>query len=368
MILNYRIIAIAVLLYTSVVYAQNNFSAISIYTGYGTVVQHTNKIGNLIAERPFFVEINWFKQSSGYYKWHRINHYPDYGLCFNYETLGNTEKLGSSIALAPYLEFPFHKREKSILFKLKMAWGLAYLTKKFDIETNHKNVAIGTHFNTFIQFRFLWQIKINNYFYVNPNLTFIHVSNGRFSVPNLGINTLYPALGLVYKMRMDKKYNVAQDSSSDKLSKHEVLVFSALGVNEVEPPTGQKLWAWSNGVNYYYNIGQNQQIGLGADVFYEQSLAYESRNSDTDKVILNFNNTFSNGIKLCYGYNFGRITPILEMGYYVYMPNGKFPNGKWYHRLGCRYYFRNNLIAHFSLKTHFAIAYHIEVGVGYRFY
>lgn len=346
--------------------AQNAFNYVSMYTGYGTVIQHTSKIGNLVSERPFFAEINLFKQASGYYKWHRINNFPFYGLCLNYETLGNIQKLGSSIAIAPYLEFPFHKKEKSILFKMKMAWGLAYITKRFDVENNHKNIAIGTHLNTFIQFRFLWQIKLSSYFFLNPNITFIHVSNCRFSVPNLGINTVYPSFGLVYNFKENKRYLSVQDSSSDKTTKHEVLLFSAMGVNEVEPPTGEKLWAWSSGINYYYNIHQNQQIGAGTDVFYEQSLAVESKKDDTSKVKYDFNNTFSSGIKLCYAYNFGRITPLLEMGYYVYMPNGRFPNGVFYHRLGCRYYFRKGLVAHFSLKTHFGVAYHIEVGIGYR--
>lgn len=346
--------------------SQNQFTSISLYSGYGTVVQHTAKIGNLIAERPFFIEMNLFKKSSGYYKWHRINNFPDYGLCFNYETLGNNEKLGSSIAIAPYLEFPFHNKEKKILFKMKMAWGLSYLTKKFEVENNHKNIAIGTHFNTFIQFRFLWQIKINPKFYLNPNITFIHVSNGRFNVPNLGLNTLYPSLGVVYRFKENTQYTIVQDSSSDKKSLNEILSFAALGINEIEPPTGKKLWAYTFGINYFYNIHQNQQIGAGTDVFYEQSLAWESKTSDTALVNYNFKNTTSAGIKICYAYNFGRLSPLLEMGYYVYMPNGVFPNGIFYHRIGCRYYFKNNIVAHFSLKTHFAVAYHIEVGLGYR--
>lgn len=355
------------ILFLKNVVSQNHFTSISLYSGYGAVMQHTAKIGNLISERPFFVEINVFRQSSGYYKWHRINNFPDYGLCLNYETLGNAEKLGSSIALAPFLEFPFHKKEKRVLFKMKMAWGLAYATKRFDVESNHKNIAIGTHLNTFIQFRFLWQIRLSPTFYMNPNVTFIHISNCRFSVPNLGINTLYPSIGAVYIFKENNRYAVVQDSSSDKTYRHECLIFSAIGVNEVEPPTGNKLWAFSTGINYYYNIQQNQQMGVGADVFYEESLAMESRNSDTDRVNISFKNAFSSGLKICYAYNFGRLTPLLEMGVYTYKPDGKLPNGIFYHRLGCRYYFKKNLVAHFSLKTHFAVAYHIEAGIGYRF-
>lgn len=357
---------IYIILICQCAFGQSNFSALSIYSGYGSVIQHTKKIGNLIVERPFFIESNIFKTASGYYKWHRINHYPDYGLCFNFETLGNTEKLGYSMAIAPYIELPFRSENKAVLFKMKMAWGIAYISKRFDIEQNHKNIAIGTHINTFIQFRFLWQIRVSPHIYINPNFTFIHVSNCRVAVPNLGINTLYPSIGLTYRWREDKRYNTVMDSSADKQSPHEILIFSAIGVNEVEPPTNNKLWAFTTGINYYYNLHQNQQIGIGIDGFYEQSLAYESRSSDTVRVNLNFNNTTSAGIKLCYAYNFGRITPLLEMGYYFFMPHSIYPNGTLYHRLGCRYYFQKNIVAHFSLKTHFGVAYHIEAGIGYR--
>jgi hypothetical protein len=178
--------------------------------------------------------------------------------------------------------------------------------------------------------------------------------------------SFFPSIGITYKWKETQRYSVVQDSTSDKKTKHELLFFTGIGVNEVEPPTGNKLWALTVGANYYFNIHQNQQLGAGIDAFYEQSLPYELRKSDTDAVHFDFHSTFSTGLKFCYAYNFGRLTPILEMGYYLYTPSQEFPNGRLYHRLGCRYYFKNNVVAHFSLKTHFAVAYHIEAGIGYR--
>ncbi len=345
-------------------FAQN----FSLYTGYGATMQHNTKLGHLITERPFFLEADYSKSSTGYYAWQRDANFPDYGLCLNFQTLGNNDKLGQSIALAPYLEFPFSKKQKRVLFKMKMAWGLAYLTKKFDVETDHKNTAIGSHFNTFIQFRFLWNIKLSEQWCLNPAITFIHVSNCRFSVPNLGINTLYPSVGIQYQLNKSNHYNIPQDSSTQKKYHHEILGFAAIGANEVEPPTHQKLAAYSFGINYYYNARNNQQFGVGADVFYEQSFAHDIRPTDTSQVKYNFQTCVTSGVKLCYAYNFGRIAIPIEFGVYTYSPSGKLPNGIFYHRLGCRYYFKNGLVAHFSLKTHFAIAYHIEAGLGYRFF
>jgi hypothetical protein len=37
-------------------------------------------------------------------------------------------------------------------------------------------------------------------------------------------------------------------------------------------------------------------------------------------------------------------------------------------RIGVRYYSKSGLIAHFGLRTHFAVAYDFEYGLGYRFY
>ena len=54
------------------------------------------------------------------------------------------------------------------------------------------------------------------------------------------------------------------------------------------------------------------------------------------------------------------------MGYYAFQKAK--PDGYVVSRIGVRYYSKSGVVAHFGLRTHFAVAYNFEYGLGYRFY
>ena len=55
-----------------------------------------------------------------------------------------------------------------------------------------------------------------------------------------------------------------------------------------------------------------------------------------------------------------------EVGYYIFQRSAT--DGLLVNRLGVRYYMANGLVAHFGLRTHIAVAYNFEFGLGYRLY
>ena len=60
----------------------------------------------------------------------------------------------------------------------------------------------------------------------------------------------------------------------------------------------------------------------------------------------------------------GRISFPIEMG--VYLRQLTEPDGLFFHRLGVRYFGKNGLVLAFGMRSHFAVAYNFEFGVGYR--
>ena len=70
--------------------------------------------------------------------------------------------------------------------------------------------------------------------------------------------------------------------------------------------------------------------------------------------------------RLGYSYNIGHISLPIEMGYYVFQKSK--PDGYVVSRIGVRYYSKSGIVAHFGLRTHFAVAYNFEYGLGYRFF
>jgi len=331
----------------------------------GAILEHTKKLSHLVEKRPFFMELALSQSTDGSQLWHHENQFPDYGLLLNYQNLGNPARLGSSWAVAPFFELNLHKPKKTVNMKLRFAGGFAYLTKRFDLYENHKHIALSSHVNVFAALRWSLFIRVHSHFYLIPNLHFSHVSNGRYKVPNLGINTIYPNLALQYRLKEKEKLAVT-DSSYQKNYRTEIYLWFGYGRNQEYPPGGRSYSNYTVSGTYYFNIKNRHQLGFGIDAFYEPGLNIRTQNVENVTQYY-FKNGFSTGIKFAYAFNYGRWVLPLEYGYYVFSGVHQFPNGMHFHRIGLRYYFKNQWVGSFTLKSHFAVAYHFDLGIGYRY-
>lgn len=325
-------------------------------------MQHRATIGHLITGYVPMFELNIVKPSDGSKMWHLENNKPDVGLTFSLIDFGNPKVLGQSYSISPFIEIPLNKKERASRVIFRVSWGLSYLTKRFDIRQNHKNIAIGSNWNAFVQYRFLWHLNLSPKLRLEPGLGISHVSNGRMQVPNLGLNLISINMGLTYKISDPKSEITKIDSSMKAKSRHELLAWVAAGVNEKDPPGGPKLPAYTLSVNYFFNKRNTHKIGAGLDVYYEESHVMDLEHfgypykSYADKLRA--------GIKFAYSYNVGRISFPLEMGYYFYSPYND--DGPFFHRFGIRYTGDKGLFLQFGMKSHWVVAYHFDLGVGYR--
>jgi hypothetical protein len=257
-----------------------------------------------------------------------------------------------------------NKKVKASRLIMRLAWGATYMTKCFDIVSNHKDIVIGSHFNSFVQFKWFWHVKLTKNLRFEPGFAFSHVSNGRAKVPNLGLNLVSLNAGLHYLIPSSKKVPVEKiDSSAKVKSKNEMLIYGAFGLNQREvaaPETYCGLLSFA----YQRNVRNTHKFGAGIDLFYDQNYIYDQ----TQK----FNatpaglNNLRIAAKLCYSYNLGRISFPFEVGYYVFQKAE--PDGFLVSRIGMRYYSPVGLVVSAGLRTHFAVAYDFEYGIGYRFF
>jgi hypothetical protein len=330
---------------------------------YGFIWEHRASIGHLITGYVPMLELNFVKPSDGCKLWQCENNKPDYGVHFTFMDFGNPKVLGQAYALAPYIEIPLGEKVRWSRPIFRLSWGLSYVTKKFDRETNHKNVAIGSHWNIFVQYRFMWHFNINEKLRLEPGIGISHCSNGRLQVPNLGLNLIGLNLGLTYKFRDQACERITIDSCTKAPSKTELLFWYSIGLNDQDPPaTMSKMVAHTLSLNYFYNIRNTSKLGLGADVFYEESYLRELDNEHI--TYPGFADQLRVGIKGNYAYNIGRVSLPFEVGYYVH---SKFnSDGPIFSRFGIRYTSGKGFMAQFSMKSHFAVAYHFDICVGYR--
>jgi hypothetical protein len=308
-------------------------------------------------------ELNFVKPSYGDCLWQYENNKPDYGINVCFIDFGNPKVLGHSFSMAPWIEIPLGAKEKASRLVMRVSWGLAYITKKFDIDYNHKNIAIGSHWNAFVQYRWFWHLKLNERIRLEPGLTLTHVSNGRAQVPNLGLNLISANLGVNFKLPQSKCENPKMDSSTMVPSRHELNFIYGYGINEKDPPGSRKYNAHTFSLLYYFNKRNTHKFGLGADVFYEEIYRRDLRDYHIP-LTGTIDETIRIGTKVSYAYTVGRISFPIEMG--VYVMSKLNADGALFHRFGIRYTGGKGLIAHVSLKTHWAIAHHFELGVGYR--
>ena len=329
----------------------------------GFILVHRSNISHLVKGNPTIYELNIGKSSSGNKLWQIENNLPDIGISLQCIDFKNPLQLGYALTASPYIEIPLNKTPKILRPSIRLCWGLTYITKSYDSIENTENRAIGSHFNSFVQFRCFWRFKLSNLLRIEPGITFTHASNGKSKNPNLGLNVASLNLGLNYSIQSKANQSITKiDSSTKTKSKNEVIFFTAIGFNQknIASPI-LKTFVYS--FAYNRNLRNSHKYVLGIDVFYDQNY------------LIDYENVFKNkaqgidqlrmSIKLGYSYNVGRLSFPFELGYYFFQKTN--PDELIVNRLGVRYYSKTGLIAHFGLRTHFAVAYNFEYGLGYRF-
>jgi hypothetical protein len=331
----------------------------------GFVLVHRITIGHLVKGYPTNYELNISKPSLGNKLWQLENNKPDMGITLQCLDFKNPQQLGYAYTIAPYIEIPLRAEERMSRMILRLCFGATYVTKSFDIHENHKNIAIGSPVNAFVQFKWFWQWQLSQRFRFEPGFAFTHASNGRSRNPNLGLNVVSLNFGLNYLIPSKKlKPEVTKiDSSTRAKSKNEIMTFAAIGFNQRYIGT-ESLRAYVVSVAYQRNVRNTHKFSAGLDFYYDENYqfdyetAFAKQPQGFDRMRV--------GLRAGYSYNVGRISFPIEVGYYVFQKTK--PDGNIVSRIGVRYYSACGLVAHFGLRTHFAVAYDFEYGLGYRFY
>ncbi len=329
---------------------------------FGYIMQHRNSMGHLVNGFIKGFEINYIKPATGSQLWHYENNFPETGVGLVYFDLDNPKQLGNLYALFGFYEIPLNKEAKPFRLHMRLSPGIAYTPVHFDPITNHKNNVMSSPFSAYVNFKWYFRWNITQNFRWEGGLNFSHASNGRAVVPNLGINMMTLNSGFTYKFLVKEKTPFTRiDSSARKNTNNELLLWAAVGANQVEV-LGKIYMAQNYSGTLYHNLRNTHKFGVGAEVCYNPANLVVLK-SDSVTLTSNLQNT-QVGVKLAYCYVAGRMSFPVEMGGFFY---SKFQNdGIFFHRIGLRYYFATNFVALFTLKTHWAVANYFEFGAGYR--
>ncbi len=327
---------------------------------YGAVLPFYEAIEYLVHDWVSAFEIKIAKPSTGNSYWEKLYRFPRTGICYSYWNLGNPEVFGKAHALYAFINIPIYKKNEFFSFNYQVSFGFSYLTKKFNVYENQLNRAIGSHGNVYFRLGFDSKIKLFKKSEIVLETGFSHFSNGKIKSPNYGLNALTASIGLNYFIN-NVKYN-NEEIEIPQLEKHyqHTIIYSA-GTKVYDNLFGIHYFVSSVSYSFEKLLNHKRRIGLGADVFYDESI----REALADKGEYNNDskNLFRMGIHLSHSLRYKRVLLCIHVGYYLY---SKYTDiSLLYNRLAFQYMISNNIIVNISLKSHMAKADFIEWGIGY---
>lgn len=357
----YMIISCSILCVNTPIFSQKRELAyqhsIEIRPKAGFLIAHRDKMAHLVTSHFYSGELIYNFHTNGSKHWQSIYNYPTFGVLgtFTYNT--NDAVVGQAMGAAGFVKLPFVRTEK-FLFNSRIATGFAYITRKFDQETNPKNNAIGSHLNLLI----ILGVDIQYLFkhgHISFGIDFTHYSNSGTLKPNLGLNIPNAFIGYgVFLNKVERK--------------------------QVEAPPLNKKWGFiaqglfSLNQNYEYDtkffpffgvsahafkrLNYKSGVTLGLDIMYNEA----NRNFVSSRPGQTPWQTIQAGVYSSYDLHVSRFTFFLGMG--VYFLNQYNFNGWFYHKIGGRIDITDNLFFTGAVKSHWAKADYFEVGLGYRIF
>lgn len=300
------------------------------------------------------------KKTDGSKQWQQEYKFPTIGLGFLTTDYQNKKHLGTAFSLYPYMKFNILQNE-SIRLDFHAGAGMAYLSKRFDAELNRKNVAIGSKINMSFSFLLEADWKILEALYLNTGFALNHFSNTSFQKPNQGLNIPSFEIGLEYAFgELEKKESQKNETIKGNW---QFSVHAAIAVNEIYPANGRKYLAKILSLNVDKQSNNKSRIGGSVDLFYNPANIQILKN-DSISLSKNIEN-LQIGISLQHTLLIGRFGLHTAAGYYLkttYKDGGLF-----YQKIGGRYWISDKVAINLLLKTHFASAEYLEIGMGYFF-
>ncbi len=242
-----------------------------------------------------------------------------------------------------------------------MCGGLAYLSKKFDLQSNRRNQAIGSHLNGSMQFGVVAHSPIKRLnSYLEYGISISHYSNAAFKVPNLGYNI--PSITIRYGLGVNKTATPHSSIKYQDSSKFAYKVNAIYGKKQLNFGDPINFRNYGLQLRILRTAGATKAWRLGADVTLDKTYKY-SENHFYPLDSIRLGDKLETGLAGGFQWGFGRVAIIAELGAYIYKP--AILKNPLNQRLGLNYEINRHWNAQGTLKFHRGVADFFEMGIGY---
>lgn len=329
---------------------------------YGNIAEHSKDIAHLITGHPSGFIASYNRKTYGLNQWERRYNYPDWGFSFLYHN-GQNEFLGENFGVYGHYNFYFFNRK----LVARLGQGIAYNTNPFDINTNKKNTAYGSHLLSGTYAMVTYQQPLFKNITLQAGVSLIHYSNGNVRAPNTSTNTIAASIGLIYAA---SDQEVPSSIPDQKEQYSEPLHYNFVlrgGINQSDRLGLGRHPFYIVSAFVDKRINKKSTLQAGVDVFFSEflkeqirfeSIAFPSFGVSGDEDWKRV------GIFVGHELRFGRVAFVSQLGYYMYYPYDF--EGRVYARVGLKRYFGKRWYAVGTVKAHGAKAEAVEFGIGYR--
>jgi hypothetical protein len=328
----------------------------------GFLAPHHASLWVMVDRHAWAAELHAERAFSGSRPWHTHYAGPRWGIGAMVLDAGS-DVLGPAFRVLPYLVLPIVPGAPWQLESC-LGWGLGVVRDPFHRSENAKQHAIGSTLNLAVRMGLSLRRSFGRHA-IDLGLSVDHLSNGAMQRPNLGINVV--GLNAGYTGALGRAPlppgavpRAARDSTwrSDR-----TIAFVVLngGWNEVFPVGSGRRFVASLSASGYHRVSAKSAVGAGLDLFHKASLRIAAPElADSPSVEL-----LQAGVHLGWNLLLGNMALQFETGTYLRTPVPE--RAVVYTRVGMRQRITPKLFANLSLKSHFFVADHFEIGLGYRF-
>lgn len=306
------------------------------------------------------LELQFSKRLFSQGSWSEAYRYPQIGINALYMNLGNKRINGQVVALMPNFQFALGGT-KDAHWAFRMATGLGWVSKVFDLDDNRKNLAMSSHLNGGMQLALFYNKKVREQSLIKTGVIVTHFSNASARVPNLGINMPSVYLGVSGLLQPTEPSSLKPETPV-----HRGLwnVYAAYANKQLDMSNPRTFNIFLLGCKRLVPTKKDERhYRFGADLFFDSQHLYNLHPKRTD-----YKGRVDeiSEVSLTAGYQMGisRIDFFADLGLYLYRPSDFKP--AFFQRLGFNCHLTNQWYTHLALKTHYATADIFEWGVGYK--
>ena len=338
---------------------------------YGRIFKHTPNFLPAVNGPAFGGEVAVNLQTTGLHNWNRPYGYPSYGLAASWVRFNNDSVLGDAYGFMPQVFIPVFRREPFQL-DVKLGAGVAFLTKHFDIVKNPRNNVIATGVNNITSVGLRARYDVTKRWSVIGGGSFTHYSTGDARLPNLGINVPMLNLGAAYTINpvpYDEYFSGETPSAPPGIAFKSRVTMARFEAGQRNGPIFTQVGVESGVMKHLLPWNK---LSLTADAFYNSYTYFLLYNQEIDRGA-QFKKSLGLTVLLEDEVLIGRVGIAGAVGVVIYQPHQS--GAPYYQQIAVQYHFLNlqtqsrpellrNVFAGIYLKTHWANAEHVKVGLG----